>query len=177
MKPFWYMGVDPGINGAMAMYCEEPIPQLCVHDFITVKGGSSTNQYHKSTQRNTIAITETANIIVKHINEKGPIKLVLLEVPHSMPNDGHVGAFNFGKACGVVDGILGTLACTVIPANPAAWKSHFGLSSNKQKSVDKAKEIFEPSLHHFFIEKKKSADRAEAALLAWYAFRTFGGNK
>lgn len=158
----------------MAFYTTEPVEQLRVFDFVTVKGGSSTNQYHSANARKQIAITETAKIISDHISQFGPIKLVLLEVPHSMPNDGHVGAFKFGKACGILDGILGTLDLTVVPANPGAWKSALGLSSNKQKSIIKAIATFGPHFAHYFSESKNH-DRAEAALLAWHCHKIFGG--
>ncbi len=175
----WFCGIDPGVSGAIAFYKNDILGEdLCVHDFVTVKGGSSSNQYHKAEHRKDIAITETADIISRHIHNRGKIKLVYLETPHSLPNDGHVGAFRFGKACGVIDGILGTLGLQVVPAMPHVWKKRLNLSSSKESSLKLARETFSKIPHaQEYFKNKKDHDRAEAALLAWYAHQVFGGEK
>lgn len=173
--PIWYCGIDPGLSGAIAFYTDEPIPRLSVYDFVTVKGGSSSNQYHKADSRKEIAISETAAIFKSHIETCGPVKMVYLETPHSLPNDGHVGAFRFGKACGIIEGILGTFNLRVIPAMPHVWKKHLGLSSSKEKSLALAKEKFKNIVNsEEYFRNKKDHDRAEASLLAWYAHKVFG---
>lgn len=177
----YYMGIDPGVKGAMAFVgidSEGGLQQLIIEDFPLVSVGSKSNQYHKAKDRKTICSSTTADILSGFGDMWGPIMLVMLETPHSLPNDGHVGAFNFGKALGHIEGILGALKFQVIGTVPSVWKSSLALSSVKQASIDLAKEKFkhiDGALDYF--EKKKHHDRAEAALLAWLCAYRFGGMK
>lgn len=171
MNSEYFIGIDPGLSGAIAFYNHSE-NTLDVKDFVTFKIGSSSNQYHKASHRKEIAVTETANILKRYVMFNGDPKLVMLEIPHSMPHDGHVGAFRFGKACGILDGILGTLGFKVIPLIPSVWKSNMNLSKNKEDSLTLAKKLFPNHLDYFKL--KKHHDRAEAALLAWYGWHKFG---
>lgn len=171
----WYCGIDPGLSGAMAFYRNDILGEnLFVHSFVTVKSGSTSNSYHKANHRKEIDIVETASIIRKHIEINGPVKLVYLETPHSLPNDGHVGAFRFGKVCGIIEGVLGALGLKVVPAMPTVWKKKMNLSSSKEQSLRVARETFKNIPHankHF--ELRKDHDKAEAALMAFYAHSIF----
>lgn len=155
----WYCGIDPGLSGAIAFYdgvC------LLVYDFPLL---SKENRLHKIRKR--IDIARTADIFKNIAN----VDLVLLEEVHSMPSDGHVGAFSFGKTCGIIEGILGTLGIPVILTSPAVWKPTLGLNSTKAKSIALAKLKFPHHAHYF--ARAKDDGRAEAALLAWIAYEKF----
>ena len=162
----WYAGIDPGLTGAIALYDGAT---LHVFDFPLIK---HTHHTHKIRQR--LDITQTAQIFKTYTQGVSGIELVLLEEVHSLPSDGHVGAFTFGKTCGIIEGILGTLNIPVILTSPAVWKPQLGLNSTKEKSLALAKIKF-PGYTYF--ERKKDHGRAEAALLAWIAYTKFGPHK
>lgn len=95
----------------------------------------------------------------------------VLEDVHSMPNDGHVGAFSFGKSFGTILGALGCYSVSIIFVQPFIWKMSYGLNSNKTLSLEKASSIYPNSKH---LWRRKSDDGvAEAALIAKYGERFF----
>lgn len=182
MNRKYYAGIDPGTGGALAIYSPAPKPVdsdlLWVYDMPLQDSGSPSNQYHKKKSHKAIDTQALAQIFRMHEEFIGKISLVLLEQPHSLPSDGHVGAFYFGKACGHIEGALGVLGYTVIPTMPAVWKSALNLSSVKKASILLAKKKFghiNSALDYF--TKVKHHDRAEAALLAWFAADRFGSLK
>lgn len=163
----WYVGVDPGIHGAVAFLSTGGGGDLQIIDMPLKPPGQGTTRR----EIDPIKLFETfENFVLLN----GSIKLALVETPHSMPNDGHVGAFKFGKTCGLIEGVIAATKTQMIGVVPAVWKVRMGLTNKKEDSLTMAREIFGPFNHRYF-ERKKDNDRAEAALLAHYAVKTFGG--
>lgn len=79
---------------------------------------------------------------------------------------GAAASFNFGKSFGVVLGVLGARNIPTLRVPPSVWKLQMNLSSDKELSLKKAREIF-PYLADS-LKRKKDNDRAEALLLAWF---------
>jgi hypothetical protein len=82
--------------------------------------------------------------------------------------------FSFGKNYGAW---LGSLACVGIemrPIRPQEWKRTVGVTADKRTSVKKASALF-PRYADQFVGKRGGIKdgRAEAALLAWLAQRTW----
>lgn len=99
------------------------------------------------------------------------IELAMIEDVHSSPNDGHVGAFSFGKTTGI---LVGSIAAFMIPTfftPPTVWKYCFGLSKNKEDSFRLASKKF-PEASHFWTRKKDDG-RAEAVLLAEFGLQFY----
>lgn len=84
---------------------------------------------------------------------------------------GAAASFAFGKAAGVVIGVLAALEIKTHLVMPAVWKSLLNLSSDKNLSRSKARAIFSREADLFL--RKKDNDRAEAALLAHFASQRF----
>lgn len=91
--------------------------------------------------------------------------------------------FQFGKAVGIIQGIITTLGFKHIPVSPATWKAYFNLidskASYRQKklmSVEKACFLSPADADAFryqrFDKPVAKHDRAEAFLLAIYAIET-----
>jgi crossover junction endodeoxyribonuclease RuvC len=91
------------------------------------------------------------------------IDTAVIENVGSMPGQGHVGAFTFGRATGAIEGLAMLLTPKVEWVTPQKWKKHFGLSKDKQASIDTAKKIFGDSYRWQF---KADDGIAEAALMA-----------
>ena len=83
-----------------------------------------------------------------------------------MPRQGVASTFKFGAPYGAVLGVLAALKIQTHLVAPAAWKKHFRLDSDKEKSRALALRTFAASPEHF--SRKKDHNRAEAALLALY---------
>lgn len=162
-----FMGIDAGLSGALAIYTPASFDSeymLQIADMpITpkVKG--------KKSEVDAIGLADLISKIEPSIH----LHTALLETPHSMPRDGHVGAFSFGRGLGVIQGVLAANGVNTIATLPAVWKSQLRLSSDKQKSLDMATKLF-PNQARLFARKKDDG-RAEAALLAYLAAKTFGG--
>tara|TARA_R100000664_G_scaffold29927_1_gene42124 strand:- start:1303 stop:1758 length:456 start_codon:yes stop_codon:yes gene_type:complete len=81
---------------------------------------------------------------------------------------GRQSAFNFGQGLGVIKGVLGTLQIPYSLVTPSKWKSHFNLGRDKDAARAAATRLFPNNANQF--EKKKDDGRAEAALLALWAY-------
>ena len=84
-----------------------------------------------------------------------------------MPKQGVSSTFKFGKAYGVVIGVVAALKIPVHFVAPSVWKRHFGLSADKEEARARALQYW-PERAELFA-RKKDHGRAEAALLARYA--------
>lgn len=94
-----------------------------------------------------------------------PKLYAVVEDVHSMPKQGVVSTFTFGKSYGEILGVLYASEIRVVPVKPAVWKGRLGLSSDKMDSVVLAQKIFSKQKEVF---TKKTEAIAEAALLAHY---------
>jgi crossover junction endodeoxyribonuclease RuvC len=96
----------------------------------------------------------------------GEIK-ALIEKVHAMPGQGVSSMFSFGRAAGIVEGVLAGLSVPFELIPPATWIKSMRTFGGKDGSRQRAQELF-PDYAHLFARKKDDG-RAEAALLACYA--------
>ena len=155
-----WLGIDPGIAGALATYAPDT-GEAEVVDMPTIKKRSGRNGVD-------------AHAINDMFSMWGNYRVVcVLEQVASRPNDGKASAFQFGEGFGIVRACL---ACHGIPYHlitPPQWKKFYGIKNdktltakaNKLKSVGHAKQLF-PSLTSDLVDSKDG--RAEALLLANY---------
>jgi hypothetical protein len=100
--------------------------------------------------------------------------LFIIERVGAMPKQGISSTFKFGKAYGVVIGVVAALKIPVHFVAPSVWKRHFGLSSDKEQCRGRALQYW-PERAELFA-RKRDHHRAEAALLARFAAeRIVGG--
>lgn len=176
----WYAGIDPGEYGAMALY----MPEWRLGDY-TDKGFLYIEDLRQNApgtgraQSRMKVTTDSYRLLARRLEmvfeSYGKPELCLVETPHSLPSDGHVGAFTFGKACGLIEGVLHGLDVPQLPTVPAVWKAQIGVTSVKSSSINKAIALFkdvqtDQDYEKLFSFPKAMADgRAEAALLAYLA--------
>ncbi len=156
------LGIDPGLNGALAFY-DPAIDLLSVHDTptITVKNGAG-----KDRQKLNGA---AAAALMRNYKPT----FAVIEAVHSMPKQGVASAFTFGLVTGRLIGMLDAFAITYVYAEPAVWKRYFKATADKNSSRLRATEWLP---HHASLwARKKDDGRAEAALLALYGHRVYGG--
>ncbi len=151
------MGVDPGIAGAMALYCAAD-DRLIVVDmpWFTTKVGR--------TNRKMLDIGALMAFLDRH---SPTIERAWIENVHALPKQGVTSSFTFGQTFGATLALLHAYYIPYERVQPQAWKRRFGLLGQpKDRSRETASRLL-PN-HADKWARKKDDGRAEAALIALY---------
>ena len=146
------LGIDPGINGAIALV------------------DTQTETYEVFDMPRLDKEIDVYTLINTLIPSLGNIDGCCIELVHSMPLMSSQSMFSFGMHYGVVKCVPAILNCPVEFVSPQKWKRYFniaGMERNKMKeaSVLKAKQLF-PNVEKQLLKTKDG--RSEALLLAKY---------
>lgn len=160
IKPTLIAAIDPGLKGALALL-DTTTEKIKVFDLPTRRYGTKTILNEK-------AISE----LIAPFAEK--IKYLVIEDVSSMPNQGVASTFRFGFATGVLHGVVSALGIQILRAKPSVWKPALGLSKDKNLSLALAKDFFPHAIEKFKLVKHN--DRAEAALMAYFAWFKLDAN-
>ncbi len=140
-----FIGVDPGVNGAIAFYRHS----IAVHDLSHYTGFS------------------LCELIVREVQIGFAYGVV--EHPQVVPHERATSIATFWERVGFVEGVLITLKIPILPVRPQDWRRAFGCrvkgKAQKDWSRQKALELF-PRLD---LGNRASQDRADAVLIACYA--------
>ncbi len=155
-----YIGIDPGLNGAIAFLDTEK-GHLSVLDMpvLEVKRNNKTKRE--------VSPVALADILRAGIGPFGPIPHSVLERVGAMPGQGVSSVFSFGRSVGIVEGILAALMIPVNIVTPQVWQKAAAVRGGKDGSRQRACELF-PNYAGLFALKKHDG-RADAACMAWYA--------
>ena len=165
----YYMGIDPGLDGAIALY--RPADQASA-----IPGDDPT--------RNTLVYLKVFDLPTLHIKKNKKLRRVvdldalrllldlyapdvieaLIEEPHAMPSQGVTSMFGFGFTCGVIQMGVASAGIKRRLIDPAVWKAQMRLGKDKDEARQRASRMF-PAFAHLW-SKKGQDGRAEAALLA-----------
>lgn len=148
------LGIDPGINGAWAVI--DSIGQIVAAGDLPTAGDS--------TQR-----MVSAALFGAIVRQYGP-RVAVIERVGARPGEGGTSLFRFGRACGILEGVVASRGIPLAFVTPGVWKRHFNLSTDKEASRQRAIETW-PSHAADFFPRKKDHQRAEAALLALWRVR------
>jgi crossover junction endodeoxyribonuclease RuvC len=96
--------------------------------------------------------------------------MVVVEQVHAMPRQGVSSTFSFGKACGMIEGVVAARGLPIAWVTPQRWKKAMGVTADKNSSRQLAINLW-PNEAELF-KRVKDADRAEAALIAEHYRRT-----
>ena len=99
------VGVDPGLDGAFAIMQDG----VCIHASKLVFEGKTLVMRH---------ISDVMEALTFHVEPN----LLICERVHSTPNDGHVGAFTFGKGFGHIRGFCEGRGWRYTDVRPLEWK-------------------------------------------------------
>ena len=145
-----FIGIDPGKSGAIAVMTDTNI-SVVTNDKI-----------------------DALNIL-KQL-DKSMRCFAILEQVHSFPGQGVSSTFSLGDSFGYMRGVLEALEIPYQLAAPQKWKRVFGLSQDKQQSIDVCKRLF-PHVNLLATERSRKPHDgiAEAVLLAEYARRVHSG--
>jgi hypothetical protein len=149
------LGVDPGLKGALA-FLDPESGMLEVFDMPKFRG---TRGGKDELDRFGLAA------IVRE--RAGYVRKAVVELVGAMPKQGVASTFVFGKGTGVVLGVLAACGIRTEEPHPGVWKRAMGVTADKETSRKRAIGLW-PHCPHLFGR----ADRAEAALLAYYGTKT-----
>lgn len=187
-----FIGIDPGVHGAIAFYRPDMDPDLGVnleiHDMPTLrvplsrkkskkqgrkkKDGSRGKVNDKTLYRHIIDLYALAALIKDRAPE---VVLAAVEHPMSRPDDGAVGAHKFGFCCGAAQMAVAAYGVKMQLYPPATWHKIVNLRGG---DGDHARRL---ATEHFsdaavLFARKKDDGRADAALLAHLAYLACTGN-
>ena len=151
-----FIGIDPGLNGAIA-YLDIEDGHLSIVDMPTLE----VKRNNKSKRE--VSPHGLANALAIASDVRG----VVVERVGAMPGQGVTSVFSFGRSTGLIEGILAAYEYPVNIVTPQAWQEAAGVRGGKDGSRMRAMELF-PNYAALFALKKHDG-RADAALMAWYA--------
>lgn len=159
-----YIGIDPGLDGAIAIYnpdADHVLKRLVFHDMPTlaIKRG-------KTKKREIDA--HALRTIFAHAGEPGH-RRVIIEQSGPMARDGSMQAWKTGSGWGIVYGVVVGVGLPIQIVTVQRWKKVMGASADKDLSRKLAMSAFPEQADH--LDRKKDDGRAEAALIALYAHR------
>lgn len=155
------LGIDPGVTGAIAVLADgEPVQFVDLPGFDRPNGGRELNPFKLAASLRGILQTHPGASVHATLEEVG-----------AFSGEGRRSGFRFGEGFGIVKGVLGSQGIAWSLAPPKAWKKHFGLQkTDKDDARIYALRRF-PSLAHA-LSRKKDIGRADALLIALYAWET-----
>ena len=143
------VGIDPGINGAIAVIEDEAL--LSVHDMPKMQARSGKNIVNAPALHK-ILLSAEADVGV-------------LEQVGGRPGESAPWAFNFGRSFGIIEGVAFTLGLPVVYVAPRTWKKRAGIPAGQKEYARTLAQQLYPEAD---LRLKKHLDRAEAILIALY---------
>ena len=155
-KPRRIIGIDVGLNGAIAMMNGETLTGI--FDMPTVsltRNGMAKRQ---------ISIPELIAILDNFKADEAYIEKVF-----AMAGQGVTSVFSLGRSLGVVEGALTALRIKTTLMTPQTWIKAMGVVGGKDGSRARAMELFPDHLSLF--KRVKDDGRSDASLIALWGYR------
>ncbi len=157
-----FLGIDPGLSGAVAMIEDNSVR---LYDSPSWAVGSKKGVRH---DYNIGGMVEIITEAIASVENRGSI-IAGLESVHSMPDQGVASSFKFGAGLGIWQGILGAFGIRYQMIPPQRWKKALmdGMGKEKDASMIVAQRLFPTADIHL----RKHHGRADALLLAEFMKR------
>jgi crossover junction endodeoxyribonuclease RuvC len=156
------IGIDPGASGAIAvLYGGEFDDAYDMPTLPRKAGGEMVNAPALALLMRGIMLTA----------QPGDRITVVIEQVSAMRGQGVSSMFRFGQADGMVRGVVGALGLSLVEVTPVVWKRQFGLLGQPKDQARTAATQFYPEAAPL-LARKKDCGRADALLIARYAYRT-----
>jgi crossover junction endodeoxyribonuclease RuvC len=145
------IGVDPGKSGALAVLVGARLVEVIDMPVVgaTISGTLLDESIH-----------DWVDPLHPHATR------AVIEDVHAMPKQGVSSTFAFGRALGLVEGVITGNGIAVHWVSPARWKRDMRLGKDKGESRRRAIELW-PDKAGLFARVKDDG-RAEAALIAYW---------
>jgi crossover junction endodeoxyribonuclease RuvC len=142
------LGVDPGVSGALAFFSTDQTDQVGVYDMPILDGDVDPHLLHRL------------------IGDRQPA-MAMIERSHPHPKEGVSSVWRYASAFTTAVVVIKLLKIPLVFVTPAQWKKSLHLTKDKEQSRARAIETFPYCAAAFQL--KKHHNRAEAAMLAYYA--------
>lgn len=163
----WYLGIDPGLHGALALVpSDAALDHVVVRDTPIVKvktGITLRNQYAPGDMRGVLC--ELVSIATMTDSPNPARVLVVLEHVHPHPGEGVRSVGSLMRGSGLWEGIAVGLGLPVRLVAPQAWKRHAGLLKTKKGASRIVASTTFPTVE---LGSKAQTGRADALLIAAY---------
>ena len=152
------LGVDPGIHGGLAVIemgrIDGSVHVIICTDIPVVGAGTK--------ERVDVQAIRTL------IRDHQPVRAVI-ERAGVMPRQGISSGFKYGRAVGAIEAAIMLCEIPLEIVEPAVWKRFFRLIGKDKEASRLLAYQRLPSAHEY-LKRKKDHGRAEACLLAVYAY-------
>ena len=160
-KATLFLGVDPGVNGGLAVVAiangAAPVLVECI-DIPVVGTGA----------KERVDVAAIRNFIDRH----RPVR-ALIERAQAMPRQGSSSGFKYGRAVGAIEATVALCSIPMEIVEPSAWKRFWHLpGKDKEAARQKAVQLFPGA--HAVLARKRDHGRGEAMLVALYGAYTNG---
>ncbi|PNE10333.1 MAG: hypothetical protein CR217_14905 [Beijerinckiaceae bacterium] len=156
------VGIDIGVQGAVAML-DETGALLEISDMPVLKDGPAGRR----------AVNAP---LLAHIIFSSHATHAFVESANARPGEGPTGAFAFGRARGVIEGVLAAAGIPCSFITPPSWKRAVGLTL-ASKDASRAEAIRRWPNHAELFARVKDDGRAESALIAAAGLLRKGGER
>jgi crossover junction endodeoxyribonuclease RuvC len=151
-----HIGIDPGLDGAVAIREDDEIKIFDTPTF-TIKNGKKKKRLCDS--------QGMASILSPYV---GKDVHVALEKVHSMPGQGVASMFSMGEGLGIWKGLIAMAGFQITLITPQSWKKKLmqGMGKEKDAARVRAIELFPNKYEE--LKLKKHHGRADALLISEY---------
>jgi crossover junction endodeoxyribonuclease RuvC len=163
----WYLGIDPGLHGALALL---PADGECaaVKDtpIVHVKRATGTrSQYAPGDMRAVLCELLAKATMANGAGGDGPHVLVCIELVHGRPGEGVRSVGTLMRGAGLWEGLCAGLGLPVRLVAPQSWKKHAGLLRSKKGASRVVASTMFPTVE---LGPKSHTGRSDALLIAAY---------
>ena len=148
------LGIDPGASGALTVL-NTANNAITVYDMPTVE-----------IKRGTRMVKEVCPQMIIDFLLPHQISFVYCEKVGAMPGQGVSSMFAFGRAAGVVEGLMAGMGLPFTLVTPQEWQKAMRVVGGKDGSRARAAQLW-PTQANYFLRKKDDG-RADATLIAAY---------
>jgi len=149
------LAIDPGAKGALAFFdIEAGVLDVVDTPSVQVKRGQK------------LKLEISPQMTASVISARKPT-MAVMEKTGAMPGQGVSSMYQFGRSCGMLEGILAALQIPVTYVSPATWQKDVNARGGKDGNRARAAELFPAYAAEF--SRKKDDGRADAALMAFWA--------
>jgi len=168
MPATWYLGIDPGLRGALALLPPDGECVACTDTpIVHVKKGTTTRaQYAPGDMRGALVALLAKATVANGPEATEPAHVVaVIELVHALPGEGVRSVGTLMRGSGLWEGMCAGLGIAVRLVTPLAWKKHAGLLRTKKGASRVVASTMFPTLD---LGPKSQTGRADAVLIAAY---------
>jgi crossover junction endodeoxyribonuclease RuvC len=164
----WYLGIDPGLHGALALLPPDGECVACRDTpIVHVKRGTTTRaQYAPGDMRAVLVELLARATVTNGADATSAAHVVaIIELVHALPGEGVRSVGTLMRGSGLWEGMCAGLGIPVRLVAPQAWKKHAGLLRTKKGASRVVASTMFPTLD---LGPKSQTGRADAVLIAAY---------